>query len=204
VFAGDKPRAYGETDRVGPINVYGASKEGGEQAVRSANPRHVIIRTAWVMSPFRANFLLTMLRLSRERERLEVVADQWGSPTSARHLAGALAEIAMRLAQDPEAPIGTFHLANVGPASRYELAVEIMRRAYPGGTGAPEVVPVAAAALPPPPARRPPSTVLNCRKIAREYGLKLPSWRRAVAEIIGELKPPQAEGAARARERKAT
>jgi dTDP-4-dehydrorhamnose reductase len=191
VFSGSKMRAYLEGDRVGPLGVYGASKEGGEQAVRSRNERHAIIRTAWVMSPHRANFLLTMLRLAHERDRLRVVADQLGSPTSARHLAGALARIALRLAEDRSAPVGTFHVANAGSASRHALAVEILRRAF-AGRGAPRVDPVATADLPPTPARRPASSILACGKVAKAYGIKLPHWREAVAEIVAE--PPSSVG----------
>ncbi len=194
VFSGTKRRAYLEGDRVGPLGVYGASKEGGEQAVRTGNERHAIIRTAWVMSPHRANFLLTILRLARERERLQVVADQLGSPTSARHLAGALAKIALRLAEDRSAPTGTFHLANSGSASRHGLAIEILRQASRAGHGAPPIDPVATADLPAAPARRPANSVLACAKIAKAYGIRLPHWRDAVAEIVAELR---IEGTAR-------
>jgi dTDP-4-dehydrorhamnose reductase len=191
VFSGSKMRAYLEGDRVGPLSVYGASKEGGEQAVRTRNERHAIIRTAWVMSPHRANFLLTILRLAGERDRLPVVADQQGSPTSARHLAGALARITLRLAEDRSAPTGTFHVANAGSASRHALAVEILRRAS-AGQGAPRIDPVATADLPPTRARRPVSSILACGKVAKAYGIKLPHWRDAVAEIAAELaqQPP--------------
>lgn len=199
VFSGSKMRAYLEGDRVGPLGVYGASKEGGEQAVRSRNERHAIIRAAWVMSPHRANFLLTMLRLARDRDRLQVVADQLGSPTSARHLAGALARIALRLAEDRSAPTGTFHVANAGSASRHALAVEILRRAS-GGQGAQRVDPVATADLPPTPARRPASSILACGKIAKAYGIKLPHWRDAVAEIVAELQEKLPSVARRERE----
>ena len=191
VFSGSKRRAYLEGDRVAPLGAYGASKEGGEQGVRSGNDRHAIIRTAWVMSPHRANFLLNILRLARERDRLEVVADQLGSPTSARHLAGGLALIALRLAEDRSAPTGTFHLANAGSASRHALAAEILRQASRKGWVAPQLRPVATSDLPAAPARRPANSVLGCGKIAKAYGIRLPHWREAVAEIVGELPEPE-------------
>src|SRR4029077_11339190 len=106
---------------VGPLGVYGASKEGGEQGVRSANRRHAIIRTAWVVSEHRTNFLKTMLRLARERERLTVGADQRGCPTSARALAVGLSRVALALAKDRAAPTGTFHLVNAGETSWHGL-----------------------------------------------------------------------------------
>src|SRR4029077_9834865 len=117
VFSGAKAEPYVEDDAVGPLGVYGASKEGGEQGGRSANRRHAIIRTAWVVSEHRTTFLKTMLRLARERERLTVVADQRGCPTSARDLAGGLARVALALAKDRAAPTGTFHFVNAGGES---------------------------------------------------------------------------------------
>ncbi|MBV9567439.1 MAG: dTDP-4-dehydrorhamnose reductase, partial [Hyphomicrobiales bacterium] len=147
VFSGEKPEPYVEEDRVGPLGVYGASKEGGEQGVRTANARHAIIRTAWVVSAHRANFLKTMLRLSRERERLTVVADQQGCPTSAHDLACGLAQVALRLAKDTAAPTGTFHLVNAGETSWHGFAVEIVRQAFKRGTG-PTIDPIPTSAYP--------------------------------------------------------
>ena len=191
VFSGTKSAPYVDDDKVEPLSVYGASKEGGEQAVRSGNGRHAIIRTAWVMSPHRSNFLLAILRRASEGAPLKVVADQLGSPTSARHLAHALAAIALRLAGDRAAPTGTFHVVNTGSATRHSLAQEILRHAYSGRGEAPEVEPVATGDLPPTPARRPANSVLDCTKVAQAYALRLPPWQEAVAEIVAELRAPQ-------------
>jgi dTDP-4-dehydrorhamnose reductase len=201
VFSGTKTKAYVEEDRVGPLGVYGASKEGGEQAVRCSNERHAIIRTAWVVSPHRANFLTTILRRAREGGRLKVVADQHGSPTSARHLAAALATVALRLAMDRAAPTGTFHVTNAGSTSRHGLAVEILRLAFAGRQGSPSLEPCATVDLPAAPARRPANSRLACGKIARAYGIRLPPWREAIAEIMAEL---EARESAPRREREAT
>jgi dTDP-4-dehydrorhamnose reductase len=196
VFSGTKTKAYVEDDRVGPLSVYGASKEGGEQAVRCGNRRHAIIRTAWVVSPHRANFLTTVLRLAGERDRLRIVADQHGSPTSARHLAGALATVALRLAEDRGAPTGTFHATNAGSTSRHGFAVEILRLAFGGRAGAPPVEAVTTADYPTP-AKRPANSRLATRKIAQAYGIRLPPWQEAVAEIVAALEqegsPPRRE-----------
>ena len=88
--------------RSAPLNAYGRSKLAGERGVRAANPRHVILRTSWVYSPYRKNFVRTILRLAAERERLTIVADQRGCPTAARDIAKACLDIAMRCASEPE------------------------------------------------------------------------------------------------------
>jgi len=186
VFSGHKAAPYVEDDAVGPLSVYGASKEGGEQAVRSANARHAIIRTAWVVSEHRANFLKTMLRLCRERPRLRVVADQRGSPTSARDLASALAEVALRQLGDASAPTGTFHATNAGQTSWHGFACEIVRLAFADRDGAPAIEAIATGDYPTP-ARRPANSVLASHKLAAAFGIRLRPWQEAVAEIVTAL-----------------
>jgi dTDP-4-dehydrorhamnose reductase len=183
VFAGNKPDPYVEDDPVGPLGVYGASKEGGEQAVRTANPRHVILRTAWVVSPHRANFLKTMLRLGAEREELRVVADQHGCPTFAADLAAAIRTILLRLMADRGAPTGTFHFVNEGEASWAEFAAEIMAAS---GRAA-RVVPITTAEYPTP-ARRPANSRLSTEKLRRDWGIAPPPWRASLAAALAELK----------------
>ena len=118
VFDGRKGAPYVEQDEVAPLNAYGRSKLAGERGVRAANPRHVILRTSWVYSPYRKNFVRTILRLAAERERLTMVADQRGCPTAARDIAQACLDIAMRCASEPERePYGTYHFAGAGEAS---------------------------------------------------------------------------------------
>lgn len=186
VFDGRKDGAYVEHDAVGPLGVYGASNEGGEQAVRTANPRHVIARTAWVVSPHRANFLKTMLRLGAERPVLRVVADQHGCPTSAADLAAALLAIALRLAQDPGAPTGTFHVVNDGEATWHGLAEAIFAEAAQRGGRRPVVEAIGTADYPTP-ARRPANSRLGCAKLGAAYGLKLRPWQPAIGDILDEL-----------------
>lgn len=186
VFSGDKPEPYREDDPIGPIGVYGASKEGGEQAVRTANPRHAIVRTAWVVSPYRANFLKTMLRLGAERDELRVVADQRGCPTFAGDLAAAVRQIVIRLAEDETAPTGTFHFVNEGEATWAEFADAIMERATARGARAARIVPITTAEYPTP-ARRPANSRLATQRIKKEYGISPPSWRRALDEGLAEL-----------------
>ena len=189
VFSGAKPEAYVEGDPVGPLGVYGASKEGGEQAVRTGNSRHVIVRTSWVVGEHRNNFLKTMLCLAAERSALRIVADQYGCPTSARDLAGALVEITVRLASDTCPPTGTFHLTNKGETSWHGFATEIIRLAFKGRSGAPAVEPITTADRPTR-ARRPANSRLATDKIAQAYGITLRPWQDATLQIVNSLRPP--------------
>lgn len=186
VFPGDKPEPYREDDPVGPIGVYGASKEGGEQAVRTGNPRHVILRTAWVVSTHRANFLKTMLRLGAEREELRVVADQRGCPTFAADLAAAVRTVTLRLAGDESAPTGTFHFVNAGEASWAEFAAAIMESAKARGAKGAKVVPITTAEFPTP-ARRPANSRLVTGRLRAEYGIVTPDWHVSLGSALDEL-----------------
>ena len=114
VFDGETSGAYVEDDPVNPINVYGASKEAGERAVRQGLAAHVILRTAWVYSPYGHNFVKTMLRLGREHDELAVVDDQRGSPTGAADVARAIVAIASRLVAGKTDGFGTFHFCSAG------------------------------------------------------------------------------------------
>lgn len=188
VFDGAKPEPYVETDPVAPVSVYGASKEAGEQAVRTANPRHLILRTAWVVSPHGANFVKTMLRLAETRPELRVVADQHGSPTSAADIAAALLAITQRMIASPDAPTGTYHFVNSGEATWCEFARAIFEMAAKRGYPAPTVEAIGTVDYPTP-ARRPANSQLEVAKLARDYGITPRPWRVAVEEIIEALLP---------------
>src|SRR5262249_33493739 len=128
VFDGRKGAPYVEEDAVRPLNAYGRSKLAGENGVRCANPRHIVLRTSWVYSHRRKNFVKTILQLSRMRDQLKVVADQHGCPTPASDVAKACIEIAKRCATDPEhESYGVFHFAGAGEVTWYEFAAEIIR-----------------------------------------------------------------------------
>ena len=114
VFDGQKGSPYEESDFKNPLNVYGRSKLAGENAVREANPQHIILRTAWVHSPFGANFVRTILRLMSERDRLTVVDDQHGCPTAAIDIARACIEIARRCTNSSDVKFGTYHFGGGG------------------------------------------------------------------------------------------
>jgi dTDP-4-dehydrorhamnose reductase len=189
VFDGSRDGAWEIDDPVAPLGVYGASKLGGELAVRTACARHAIVRTAWVVSAHGNNFIKTMLRIGAERESLSVVDDQRGSPTAAADLAAALATIAMRLADDPAAPTGTYHFSNAGAVSWAGFAREIFAQASARGGPSATIVPITTADYPTP-ATRPANSLLSHAAITRDYGIVPRAWQPALGDILDELIGP--------------
>jgi len=186
VFAGDKAGAWEVNDPVAPLGVYGASKLGGELAVRTSGARHAIVRTAWVVSAHGANFVKTMLRVGETRDSLTVVADQRGSPTSATYLAAALMTIAVRLSEDADAPTGTFHFSNAGDINWADFATEIFRQSTLRGGPSAAVVPIPSSDYPTP-AQRPANSLLSHDAIHTAYGIKPRDWHVALSDILDEL-----------------
>lgn len=186
VFDGSGDRPYVETDAVAPLGVYGASKLAGELAVRSGNPRSVVLRTAWVLSPHRTNFLKTMLRLAADRPLLRVVADQRGCPTGARDIAWALRSITLGMIADRAAPSGVYHFVNSGATTWADLAREIFAQSREIGGPSAEVEPIRAIDYPTP-ARRPANSCLATGKLLRDYGIAPREWQAMVAEVVAEL-----------------
>ncbi len=186
VFAGDKAGAWEVTDPVAPLGVYGASKLGGELAVRTSGARHAIVRTAWVVSAHGSNFVKTMLRVAESRDSLSVVADQRGSPTSAADLADALRTIAVRLVEDADAPTGTFHFSNAGDISWADFATEIFRQSALRGGPSADVVSIPSSDYPTP-ARRPANSLLSHDAIRAAYDIAPRDWRIALSDILDEL-----------------
>src|SRR5262245_55897446 len=143
VFDGRKGAPYVEQDEVAPLNVYGRSKLAGEHGVQAANPRHVILRTSWVYSLYRKNFVRTILQLAAERERLTVVADQRGCPTAARDIAKVCLDVAIRCAVEPEAaPYGIYHFAGAGEATWFDFAKAVVELAADRLPRSPQVLPI--------------------------------------------------------------
>ncbi|MEJ8406359.1 dTDP-4-dehydrorhamnose reductase [Brevundimonas vesicularis] len=186
VFDGSKDGPYVETDPVGPLGVYGASKLAGELAVLAGNPRSIVLRTAWVLSVHRSNFLKTMLRLAADRPALNVVGDQRGCPTSARDIAAALKTITMRMIADGNAPTGVYHFVNAGETTWAGLATEIFALNGAGG-GPSATVDAIPSSQYPTPAKRPSNSRLSTVKLIRDYGITPRPWQAAVAEIVDEL-----------------
>lgn len=188
VFAGNKEGAWEVDDPVAPLGVYGASKLGGELAVRTSGARYAIVRTAWVVSADGHNFVKTMLRLAAARDELSVVDDQIGSPTSADDLAAALITVVARLVGDAEAS-GTYHFSNAGAVSWAGFAAEIFRQSALRGGPSAQVVPIATAQYPTP-ARRPTNSQLSHRAIGGTFGIAPRPWQAALADILDALIDP--------------
>ena len=188
VFDGSAAGAYQEGDPVAPLGVYGASKLAGELAVRTGAARSVVLRTAWVLSPHRANFLKTMLRLAADRPTLRVVDDQYGCPTSARDIAAAIRTVVLRMIAEPDAPTGVYHFVNDGRTSWAGLAREILRLSGQVGGPTASVEGITTVDYPTP-ARRPANSTLSTEKLAHDYGVVPRPWQDAVAEIVAELHP---------------
>lgn len=185
VFDGALDRPYREDDPVAPLGAYGRSKLAGEIAVRDANANHVILRTAWVYSPFGANFVKTMLRLAETRDEIGVVSDQHGNPTSAFDIADAILAVAGKLGS---ANSGTYHLAGTGPATWHEFAQAIFEIAGPHLPKTPRVNAITTADYPTP-APRPANSRLDTALFERTFGYRAPEWRTSLRETIERLLP---------------
>jgi dTDP-4-dehydrorhamnose reductase len=180
VFDGAGERPFRPDDPTGPLGAYGRSKLAGEQGVRAAGGNAAILRTSWVVSAHGANFVKTMLRLGRERDSLNVVADQIGGPTPAAAIAEALLTMARAMAAGQ--PGGTYHFAGAPDVSWAGFAREIMARA--GLACRVQDIPSSAY---PTPARRPANSRLDCSALERDFGIARPDWAAGLSEILAEL-----------------
>jgi dTDP-4-dehydrorhamnose reductase len=185
VFDGRKAGAYFENDVPHPLSVYGASKLAGEQAVAAVHPRHLILRTAWVYSPFSHNFVRTMLKLAETHDEVAVVSDQWGCPTSAFDLADGLLVAARRLVSGAAAP-GTYHLAGNGDTNWSGFAREIFTASREHGGPMASVRDIASVDYPQK-ARRPVNSRLECGKFLVEFGWRAPDWRKSTDTVVQRL-----------------
>jgi dTDP-4-dehydrorhamnose reductase len=197
VFDGTKDGPYVEDDPTAPINVYGRTKLEGEQRVAKACKRHLILRTAWVHSPWGVNFVKTMLRLATTRPNIGVVDDQFGSPTYAPYLAKIVLAAAARVAADPAgARWGIYHAVGSGDTNWHGFALEVFKQAAEQGLPAADVTAIPASEFPTT-ARRPANSRLNCDRLRLLLGLELPDWRTGVKDCVARLaKAGQGEGVA--------
>jgi dTDP-4-dehydrorhamnose reductase len=191
VFPGDGGAPYAEDAATGPTGVYGESKLAGERAVLAANPRSVILRTAWVCSPHGQNFVKTMLRVGQERETVSVVADQHGAPTFAADLADAIARMLPRLVAAPagSGDFGVFHLTGTPHTTWHGFAAAIFEGAAARGLRVPRLSAITTADYPTP-ARRPADGRLDCGRIAEVHGIQPADWRLSLSSCLDRLVGP--------------
>ena len=185
VFDGAKTGAYVEDDATNPTGVYGRTKLAGERAVAGSGARHAILRAAWVFDAEGKNFLRTMLRLAKTRERIGVVADQRGCPTYADHLADVVVEVARKL-EKGEGNSGVYHVAGGSACSWRDFAVAILEGSTRRGGPSAAVEPLTTADYPTL-AKRPANSVLDCGKLARDYQLSLPPWQSGMEACLAEI-----------------
>lgn len=188
VFDGMGNEFLSEDHPVAPVGAYGASKLAGELAIRSGNSNSIVLRTAWVVSSFRTNFVKTMLRLAEGNSEVRVVSDQFGCPTGAGDIARMLVLIASRQIGDPNCPTGTYHFVNSGDATWFELAEFVLDRSHKRGGPSANVTPITTADYPTP-ARRPQNSRLSTERVREDFGVEIRHWQEAVAEIVDELVP---------------
>ena len=192
VFSGTKAGPWVEDDPTAPLNVYGRTKLAGEAAIRAAGGRHLIFRTSWVYAAHGKNFLLTMLRLGRERERLSVVDDQRGAPTTAGELAQATLAVVNEVLAGRGGPWGIYHMSCAGETTWCGFARAIFARAGVLLEGRTPGVEAIASAAYPTPAQRPTNSVLSNRRLQQWFGVRLLPWEAALDGVLAELaaRPP--------------
>jgi dTDP-4-dehydrorhamnose reductase len=198
VFDGSANAPYRETDATGPVSVlsvYGASKLAGEKALAESGVGHMIFRTSWVYGARGKNFLLTILKLARERETLRVVADQYGAPTWSRDLARMTAEVIGQcegrgrdLATVLEDVSGVYHAAGAGQTTWHGFAAEAVRLQRELDPGVPfAAIEAITTAEYPTPAKRPANSRMNCERLKERLGWEMMDWRDSLREVLAEL-----------------
>jgi len=192
VFDGTKVGAYSETDQPTPQSVYGSTKHAGELALAEANPRHLVLRTSWVVGAHGGNFAKTMLRLAAEREQLSVVADQFGAPTSAALLADLTAQLVRQYVREgaDDFPYGTYHVTAAGDTSWYDYARFVIAEALAAGKplkASPNAVKPLSTEEYPTPAKRPANSRLDTTRFCATFGLRLPPWQESVGHVLQQI-----------------
>lgn len=198
VFDGTKTEPYCEADAVNPQSEYGRSKLVGEQALATAQIPHLIFRTSWVYGTRGNNFLRTIRRLAREREMLKIVADQMGCPTWSRHIAEATAQVLAQIGVDRRSAYadwdkvsGIYHLVSGGQGSWFDFAGKIVAHLRRNESIAcRELLPIATHEYPLP-APRPKYSVMNTNKLCAQFGVQLPHWEAALAQVLQEIDQPK-------------
>ena len=184
VFDGESNKSYTEADETNPINVYGKTKLAGEKALQAIMLTNaIIIRTSWVYSEYGNNFVKTMLNLGKERDELNVVSDQIGSPTYATDLAETILKIIdNKNYQDKEQSTEIYHYSNEGEIGWYDFAKEIFKLAKIDC----KVCPITTEQYPTP-AKRPKSTLMDKGKIVEKFSIKTPYWKETLCSCINNI-----------------
>jgi dTDP-4-dehydrorhamnose reductase len=194
VFDGSGSAPYRETDSTRPLSVYGASKLAGEKALAESGAGHIVFRTSWVYGSRGKNFLLTILKLARERETLRVVADQYGAPTWSRDLARMTAEVTGRCeaaarGRELSAVLadigGIYHAAGAGETTWYGFAAEAvrLRQEKEPAVRFAKVEAITTAEYPTP-AKRPANSRMNCTRLTEQFGWKMMDWQNSLRKVL--------------------
>ncbi|WP_316353885.1 dTDP-4-dehydrorhamnose reductase [Candidatus Trichorickettsia mobilis] len=202
VFNGAKASPYIENDNTAPLSIYGKSKKAGEDAIIASNCKHLILRTSWVYATHGANFAKTILRLAKERDKLSIVNDQFGAPTSAELISDITALILYRIFYDPDLTVtadtdlsfqstsGIYHLVASGKTSWYGFAVRLIEDAIAEGAElkcrADNIKPISTSDYPLP-AKRPINSSLDTSKLRKKFGLTIPDWELHSKRFISTL-----------------
>jgi dTDP-4-dehydrorhamnose reductase len=185
VFDGTKCSPYTEDDSPNPLSVYGKTKLAGERAVTASGSAHLILRTSWVYSGRGSNFLLTILRLTRERDELRVVDDQVGAPTSSIAIAEATARILTQSATPITELNGIYHLSAAGHTTWFNFAKEIVELAGRDRPSRPKLIPISSEEYAAP-AKRPRNSILDNTRFRTSFGFELPAWELSLKHCLAE------------------
>jgi dTDP-4-dehydrorhamnose reductase len=193
VFDGTKPEPYVEDDRPNPINAYGRTKLAGEQNIQASGCRHLILRTSWVYSARGQNFVKTILGLAQQRDELRIVADQFGTPTSARFIADVTSQILSKIQPTDSLRAaefrGAYHLTPFSFTSWHGFANAVLaaeKNSLRNSINLPKLTPITTAEYPLP-APRPKNSRLNCDKLSTRFGIHLPHWEVVARLCLGEI-----------------
>lgn len=191
VFDGSSEMFYKESDATGPQGIYGSSKLAGENSIREILDKHIILRTSWVFGSRGSNFVKTMVGLANGKKKINVVADQFGAPTSAKAIAVAIAEIVCLLAETTveDKRWGTYHFSGYPCTTWFEFAQEILMQAEGIGLiqSAPRVIPITTSEFPTS-AVRPVNSRLDCSKLQSTFGVEPDDWKISLGLVLDELK----------------
>jgi dTDP-4-dehydrorhamnose reductase len=191
VYDGTKQGPWVETDAPNPLNVYGKTKLAGDEAIAAVGCDHLIFRTSWVYGARGNNFLLTMLRLSKERAELRVVDDQTGAPTSSECIAQATADVLAQVLGPAGGGLqgrsGIYNMACSGATTWFGFAKALIERSVSLGAGTPKLIPIPTSEFPRP-ATRPANSRLSGLRLEEAFGVRMPDWEEALALVLETLK----------------